>query len=47
MIKVIELFAGIKSQRVSLKRSNIEYKMAAISKMINMQVELMEKRNKY
>lgn len=47
MIKFIELFAGIKSQREALKRANIEYKIAAISKMTNMQVELMKKRNKY
>ena len=31
MIKVIELFAGIKSQREALKRANIEYKIVAIS----------------
>lgn len=31
MIKVIELFAGIGSQREALKRANIEHEIVAIS----------------
>ena len=31
MIKVIELFAGIGSQREALKRANIEYEIVAFT----------------